>query len=171
MPLIGNLNVYLTVDTKDENDTPIDSYKQVATVSLLNEIYDIEVTSHEPRVKNFYSDNLEINYIYLTMLGLILVLQATLAMILIKKILQKKLTKGRIEANKYLRTYDDFIVNINDKIEEDKYEVVMIKNFKELLTLANNNVTSILYLEQKNKGLFYVQLNNYLYKLEIDYRS
>ena len=92
-------------------------------------------------------------------------------MILIRKILQKKLTKGRIEANKYLRTYDDFIVNISDSFDENKYEVVNIKEFKELLTLANNNVTSILYLEQKNKGLFYVQINNYLYKFEIDYRS
>ena len=70
-----------------------------------------------------------------------------------------------------MKTYDDFIVNINDSFNEDKYEVVNIKEFKELLTLANNNVTSILYLEQKNKGLFYVQLNNYLYKFEIDYRS
>ena len=171
LPLIGNLNIYLKIDTKDENGIPIDTYKQDASVTLLSDIYEINTSNQEPSVKNFYNDNLEINYIYLTILGFIFVTLATIAMILIKKILKKNLTKGRIEANKYLRTYDDFIVNINDSFNEDKYEVVNIKEFKELLTLANNNVTSILYLEQKNKGLFYVQLNNYLYKFEIDYRS
>ena len=81
------------------------------------------------------------------------------------------MTKGMSLAKKYLRVYDDFIVNINDLIDESKYEVVKIDEFKELLTLANNNSTSILYYSTKRYGLFYVILNDYLYRYKIDYRG
>ena len=171
LPLTGVLTISLNVDTKDKNGNTINNYKVPATVTLLTDIYDIEVPKMEPQVKNFYKDNLKINYFYLIALGTIFTILVAFSMILIKFILQKKMTKGQIEANKLLRTYDDFIVNIDDIINENKYQVVKIKEFKELLTLANNNSTSILYFNQKKKGLFYVLLDNYLYKFEIDYRS
>lgn len=171
LPLTGVLTVYLNVDTKDSYGNIIDNYKSPVTITLLKDIYEVEITKEEPRVRNFYNDNLEINYIYLVGLSSGIIILVTFSMILIKFILQKKMTKGQIEATKYLRTYDDFIVNIDDMINESKYQVVKIKEFKELLTLANNNSTSILYFNQKKKGLFYVLLDNYLYKFEIDYRS
>ena len=87
-----------------------------------------------------------------------------------KLFLKKKTTKGEKEVKKYLRVYDDFIVNVDNLIEEDKYEVVKISEFKEILTLANNNNTSILFYNDKTKGIFYVIINDYLYKFEVNYR-
>lgn len=171
LPLLGNLKVYLEILTKDKNDNVIDQYRQNVNVSLLSEIYDIDVDKMEPRVKDFYRDDLKINYFYLIVLAVAIVSLSTVVMILVKKLLQKKLTKGEREVSKYLKVYDDFIVNVDDVIDESKYEVVMIKEFKELLTLANNNMTSILFFNQKKKGMFYVILNHYLYKFEVDYRS
>lgn len=171
LPLLGNLNVYLEVLTKDKNDSVIDQYRHNANVSLLSEIYDVDVDELEPRVKDFYLDDLEINYFYLIILASLIVGFSAVIMVLVRKILQKKLTKGEREVNRYLKVYDDFIVNVDDGIDEDKYEVVMIKEFKELLTLANNNMTSILSFNQKKKGMFYVILDHYLYKFEVNYRS
>ena len=146
LPLSGNLLIYMIVDTYDDNNTHIDSYKQEVGVTLLSDIYKVDITENEPRVRNFYSDDLEINYVYLVSLGFIFVILVVIFMVLIKCFLQKKMTKGMSLAKKYLRVYDDFIVNINDLIDESKYEVVKIDEFKELLTLANNNSTSILYI-------------------------
>lgn len=170
LPLVGQLTIYLNVDTKDKEGNIIDNYQQPATIGLLSEVFDIETTKKEPRVRNFYSDDLKINYTYLISLAVTLIIFITIAFFLVKQILSKKMTKGEIEANKILKTYDDFIVNINDVIDEENYQVIMINEFKELLTLANNNATSILYFDKLNKGIFYCILNNYLYKFEIEYR-
>lgn len=171
LPLVGTLNVSIVVDTKDDKGSVIDNYKHNASVTLLSDIFDVNIDKIEPVVKNFYSDDLKINYFYLVSLGNVFVILVASFMVLIRLFLEKKISKGESLVKKYLRTYDDFIVNVNDGIDEDKYEVVKILEFKELLTLANNNSTSILFYNQRKKGTFYVIIDKYLYKYEVDYKG
>lgn len=171
LPLVGVLNVSLVVDTKDDNGKVIDNYKHNASVTLLSDIFEVNIDNIEPKVESFYSDDLSINYLYLVCLGIVFVILVSSFMILIRLFLQKKISKGESLVKKYLKTYDDFIVNVDDMVNEKKYEVVKILEFKELLTLANNNSTSILFYEQKKKGIFYVIIDNYLYKFEVDYEG
>lgn len=169
VPLTGELNIYFLVTTKEEGKL-INEYKQQVSISLLKDIYEIKIEQLQPVNNEIYSDDLKINYTYVMLLSLSLIIFTIIGLILIRLILRKKMTEAKKTVNKHLKVYDDFIVNINDKIEEDKYNVVKISEFKEILTLANNNFTSILYYEDKKTATFYVIINDNLYKLEINLR-
>lgn len=167
IPLIGNLKVYLQVDLYDQNNNMIDTYLQDVNVTLLQEVYSIQITNNDQTFKNFYSDDLKINYFYLIGLGLGISILIIFGILLMRLIFKSKLSKEEKEIKKIIKVYDDYIVNIHDKIIEKNYKVIIIKEFKELLTLANNNLTTILYYDNKKSALFYVILDKYLYKYEI----
>lgn len=168
--LIGNLSVYLNVVTTDKDGVAIDDYIQDASVSLLSDVYEIVAENKTPVVQNFYSDDLKIDYVYLSILGALCIIFIAVLMVLIKLISKKPMSSGKEEIYKYLKVYDDFIVNTTDVVNEDNYEVIQIEDFKELLTLANNNSTSIFFCYNKNEGIFYIILGEYLYKFSICYR-
>lgn len=171
LPMTGDLTLYLDVNTEDEEGNEINSYRQTVVVSLLSEIYTVEAATNEPITNSIYSDNLEINYFYLTGLGLAFLILTFVSLILIKEILEKKIPRGLKEVKKYLKVYDDYIVNTKTKIDEEKYKVVNITEFKELLTLAINNNTSIMYYSFQNKSTFYIIIDDNLYKYVIDHRG
>lgn len=65
--------------------------------------------------------------------------------------------------NKYLKTYDDIIINTDSPMDFDKYEMLMINEFKELLDLSTNTNIPIMFYENNQGGLFYIYYNNMVY--------
>ena len=65
--------------------------------------------------------------------------------------------------NKYLKTYDDIIINTDSPMDFDKYETLMINEFKEILDLSTNTNIPIMFYENKQGALFYIFYNNMIY--------
>lgn len=169
LPMTGELTLYLDVKIKNNQNEDINTYQNKATMSLLSDIYTITLDNKDTKTNSIYSDNLEINYPYLIILGIIFIIITFISLILIKKIIEKNIPMGLKQANKILKQYDDYIVNTKSKLDEREYKIIYINEFKEILTLAINNNKSIMYYKDKNKCIFYIIIDKNLYKYILYY--
>lgn len=169
LPMTGELTLYIDIKTKDIQDKDINIHQNKATMTLLNDIYTITLNNQDKKTNTIYSDNLEINYPYLITLGIIFIIITFISLILIKKIIEKKMPIGLKQTKKILKQYDDYIVNTENKLDENEYKIIYINEFKEILTLAINNNKSIMYYKDKNKSIFYITIDKNLYKYILNY--
>ena len=80
---------------------------------------------------------------------ILLILQLLTTYLLIRYIINKKYSKYSLEKNKILKDYDDRIVTVKNFIKHDKWEIVDVKDFNELLDLANEAYEPIFYFERR----------------------
>lgn len=145
-----------------------DSYSNTLKVPLSSSVIKIENSKGNEKTNKVYEGDLvKTNK---TVLGYIVV--ANIVVFLIICLLLKQLfvftSKSEYEAelSKLLKNYDDIIVNTTTLLDIEKYKLIEIEEFKEILNLSRELLLPIMNYEV-NKGSvtwFYVIKDNMLYR-------
>ena len=78
-------------------------------------------------------------------------------------------TEYDITLSKILKTYDEIIVNTNNILDVDKYSIIDIPEFKEILNLSRELLLPIMNYEVKKgkETWFYVIKDDILYRFTV----
>ena len=161
----------ITVDflTTADNDGQLrGNFKRSMTIPLTDENFAIAITGEESRNADYYAPKrTSWDYILLAASGIAVIVAVVIAIVTAKKLLSRK-TAYRQEVDKYLRDYDDAIINTVTPPDLSIYkEQIAIEDFKELLNLATVTGNPIMYYEYKEGAFFYCTKEEVVYFLLI----
>ncbi len=145
-----------------------DNYTTVLKIPLSSSVIRIENEKTDEKVSRIYEGDLAKNnklvMSYIVIANLVIF---GIICYLIKKIFVfKKKTEYEKEINKLLRNYDDIIVNTSTSIDIEKYKIIEIEEFKEILNLSRELLLPIMNYEilKGKETWFYVIKDEILYR-------
>lgn len=175
---ISNLEVQLIVEEKNsENNNHKMNNHSVTSLTIPLSEQEINISMQEKQIndvktllkeekyhiksKEFYTISIIILVLILTHIGLII-------RYFIKK--HHKLTKYDKYINRLLNGYDRIIVNVKTPHNKNKYEIIRVNNFQELIDVRDNTKEHINYyiIEEHKKCEFYVTNDKDLYLYEVN---
>lgn len=145
-----------------------DKYTSTIKIPLSTSVIKIEASNKNPKKETIYEGDL----IKTNRTVLMFVVGANVFTFLIICLLLRKLfmftnkTEYEREINKLLKNYDDIIVNTTTVLDIDRYRIIEIDEFKEILNLSRELLLPIMNYEVvKNKETwFYVVKDEILYR-------
>ena len=175
---ISNLEVQLIVEEKNsENNNHKMNNHSVTSLTIPLSEQEINISMQEKQIndvktllkeekyhiksKEFYTISIIIFVLILTHIGFIITH-------FIKK--HHKLTKYDKYINRLLNGYDRIIVNVKTPHNKNKYEIIRVNNFQELIDVRDNTKEHINYyiIEEHKKCEFYVTNDKDLYLYEVN---
>ncbi len=175
---ISNLEVQLIVEEKNsENNNHKMNNHSVTSLTIPLSEQEINISMQEKQIndvktllkeekyhiksKEFYTMSIIIFVLIITHIGLII-------RYFIKK--HRKLTKYDKYINRLLNGYDRIIVNVKTPHNKNKYEIIRVNNFQELIDVRDNTKEHINYyiIEEHKKCEFYVTNDKDLYLYEVN---
>ena len=120
-------------------------------------------------------DSVDVNNIIKLVAGGVCLLLSLIIAVRVVRLFEKSLVKPNLfdkQVNKILKTYDRLIVESKNKINLDKYEIIKVDRFEELLDVRDNLKLPINYyvVTPHQKAEFYIiSTNVYMYTIkEVD---
>ena len=175
---ISNLEVQLIVEEKNsENNNHKMNNHSVTSLTIPLSEQEINISMQEKQINDVKTLLKEEKYHikskeFYTMSIIILVLILTHIGLIIRYIIKKhhKLTKYDKYINRLLNGYDRIIVNVKTPHNKNKYEIIRVNNFQELIDVRDNTKEHINYhiIEEHKKCEFYVTNDKDLYLYEVN---
>lgn len=162
IPVSAEIRVDFIYDLIGEDDRFRSNYIRSMTIPLSDEVFQISLSDNKEKV-NDYSVSNDTLFTVGFYANTALIILCYVIIFLAIKVARAAESLYKETINKYLRTYDDVIINTSSPLDFDKYEMLMIDEFKELLDLANNTSSPIMFYENNQGGLFYVFTDNMVY--------
>lgn len=170
------LNVYLEVKAKSDDKLNYkinENNKLLLTIPLSERAIEIALNAKNKEVTKqiIPTGNVIFNSKYLVLEIIFFIITSILFIICIRNIFSivKKPCLYDKYVRKLLREYDRLIVETHTKLNMDKYNIIEVKNFTELLDVRDNLKVPILYynIVKHEKGIFYIKDNNDIYLLTV----
>ncbi len=143
-------------------------YKSLIKIPLSSSVIKITNNKEETKVsKVFDGQLLTSSKILIVLVVIVSILVFGLICYLIKRIFMlDNRSAYEKEVSKLLKNYDDIIVNTNTAIDLEKYKIIEISEFKEILNLANELLLPIMNYEviEGQLSWFYVIKGEILYR-------
>lgn len=165
------LDIKLNIEIKNEDIYKVHtlgiSMPLGSNVFEISKFYDFD---EEEIVYNndVLNDTGYVNAIIYIIVGL---LNLLITFLLIRYIINKKYSLYSKEKNQILKNYDDRIVSVRNFIKLDKWEIVNVEDFNELLDLANEAYEPIFFFEKrinnKKEAWFSILKDKVVYKYVI----
>jgi len=162
-PISAEVQVEFKMNLEGDSDRFKGSeYTRIVVIPLTNETYTLQLDNNKERTldynvpskslftMNFFANSINIVLCY------VIVFFAARGLIRSNNIYKETIKK-------YLKTYDDIIINTDSPIDFDANEVVTINEFKELLDLSGTTNNPIMFYENNQGGLFYIRYNEVIY--------
>ena len=175
---ISNLEVQLIVEEKNsENNNHKMNNQSVTSLTIPLSEQEINISMQEKQINDVKTLLKEEKYHikskeFYTMSIIILVLILTHIGFIIRYLIKKhhKLTKYDKYINRLLNGYDRIIVNVKTPHNKNKYEIIRVNNFQELIDVRDNTKEHINYyiIEEHKKCEFYVTNDKDLYLYEVN---
>jgi len=176
------LRIYLEVkrstvegtDYKFDNDTVrLNEVK----IPLSERTIEINIDSNNNTISNQvkYEEKSNINYVVVILIVLqvlMALLFARVAIVSIKKMNRRRSAYDKY-VNKILKEYDRLVVETKTALDLEKYNLIDVSQFSELLDVRDNLKQPINYycITEHIKGMFYIKNNKDVYILEISLDS
>ena len=138
------------------------TFKRGITIPLSEEFYNITIEGEETKESEYNSPKKTVFSFLIIGTSAFTVISFAGLFISIRLLLKNK-PRHRLLIDKYLRTYDDIITSVKTKIDFESYKVMEVSDFKELLNLATNTGTQVIFYEEDEKAYFYVLYNQMIY--------
>ena len=177
----SSLEVYLKVKEKNKDTNTFDlnnENKTVLTIPLSEQEININLNNKNVNDEKQIVKKQEVKLtkpIYLVISAILALLLIIEIINLIRKLLliKNKLSKYDKYINKILRGYDRVIVNVKTAPDLDKYNVIKVESFEELIDVRDNIKEPIKYLviQEHQKSEFFItnHIDLYLYVIkEVD---
>ena len=174
---LSDVSVVLHVKAKAKNsnlvkEVTIDDSKSKIVIPLTEQTVNIEITKKdEPNLYNKSDDEKKSIKDYKDLIIAVVFLIITIVLLLkIMDMFHLNETNAKNEykkqLKKILREYDLIIANVDNPVDEKKYEVINISSFTELKDVHDNIGTPILFYEERKnqKSVFVLVKDNLLYK-------
>ena len=155
----------INVKSDDFNEQSI----QTIIIPLNEKVFSITTDAVQDTNKTITSESNQKNYLK-TIIGSILLLISIIAIIIKLIINSKNKSRYQKKLKRIFNEFDPIIVEIKQKINEDKKEIIEVKNFYDLVDIENDLHIPINFYEEipNQKGEFTI-LNNYIiYKYILD---
>ena len=175
---ISNLEVQLIVEEKNsENNNHKMNNHSVTSLTIPLSEQEINISMQEKQINDVKTLLKEEKYHikskeFYTMSIIILVLILTHISFITRYFIRKhrKLTKYDKYINRLLNGYDRIIVNVQTPHNKNKYEIIRVNNFQELIDVRDNTKEHINYhiIEEHKKCEFYVTNDKDLYLYEVN---
>lgn len=150
IPIDAFLEVKLNINIKTTELNK--NHILTTTIPLGKKVFEINTATNFDDEEVIYDQNnlpKDKGYVTAIVYIIVLILQLLTTYLLIRYIINKKYSKYSLEKNKILKDYDDRIVTVKNFIKHDKWEIVDVKDFNELLDLANEAYEPIFYFERR----------------------
>lgn len=131
--------------------------KRVVTIPLTEDNFQVTITGEENQSKDFYAPERTIREIItLIVFGILTISGIGVAMLMIKKLLNKK-SPYRQEVDGYLSSYADAIVKTTTPPDlKEHSEHITVESFKEMLNLAVSTSSPIICFGTAASTIFYI---------------
>ena len=174
---LSDVSVVLHVKAKGKNKSfekavTIDDNKSKIVVPLTEQTVNIEITKNDN--SNIYSGSNEeektIKKNKDLIIAVIFIIITAVLLLRIMNMFNLNQTNAKLEykksLKKILKEYDLIIANVENPVDEKKYEVINISSFTELKDVHDNIGTPILFYEEKKnqKSIFVLVKDQLLYK-------
>lgn len=172
------LNIYLDLhreNAKSENEFLLNDYDKIIIIIPLNEgtnltnILNINEIKTKQRIDRISFINTKRDILCFIGIFLVLILYFGLKIFYLLKLLKKKKSEYEKYIERILNKYNKYIVESTTILDLKKFDVIKVKDFKELLDVYYNLELPIVYYEV-NKGqkcYFYIKYNNDIYLLQV----
>ena len=163
----------VTVQSKNNPSKIYDSSEQVLTIPLNQQAFKINAEYVETKNQNiFVNTEIEsLDYRKLTC-GIISLICSVILIVALYKIIFNipPKTLYTIGLNKILKEYGDIIIEVIDQVDKSNYEIILVKNFNEMVDLEEELRIPIMFyeIEENIKGEFTLIHNNILYQYLLD---
>ncbi len=171
-----SLNVKLSVNIKGqiENTNINKTYDIISSIPLGVKAFDITLSNNideDERVFSKEQPTKESLYVKIIVFIFIDFLLIFMSIYLIKKITYKYRSKFFITINKILKDYSNRIIEVNNFVNIENWEVIDVKDFKELIELSNEAFEPIFYFRRKfnhnSEAWFCILRDKILYRYTI----
>lgn len=144
-----------------------DKNKSTLNIPLSSSVVKIEKPASEDKTNYVYEGDLvKTNKTVMSYIVIANIVTFVIICLLLKKLFTfTNKTEYERTLNKILKNYDDIIVNTSSMIDIEKYKVVKIEDFKEILNLSRELLLPIMNYEmiKGHKTVFYVIKDDILY--------
>ena len=165
IPVTGELRVDVTV-TSSSPDNFAQSYSRGITVPLSSEHYTIDIRGEaQVETEHHVLERPISPWTAMALSALILAGVATCLSVL-KQLFDRRSAFHR-QLDRYLKAYDDHIVNTTSPIDLSAYKILTIESFKELLNLAQKTHSPILFWRGQAEANFYVLQQELLFLFRV----
>ena len=169
IPIDGYIlvNLVVNIDGNVDGDVFNSSYTDTIKIPITKSVIKVNSSTKEPISEVVYVEGVSAKSMRDISINIALALINFIILVVIIRLLflQNKVSKYDLMVSKILRNYDDIIINTSTCIELDKYNIIEIVEFKELLNLAREYSIPIFYFQYSDKkvSLFYILKNDNLY--------
>ena len=173
------LRVYLNIKRSTSSDSNYSFENEIINIDelkipLSERAIDINIDTNSNTITNQvkFNDKNSINYIIIGIMVVLLLISIYFLKVIIVSI--KKMNRKRSAYDKYvekmLKEYDRLIVETKNIIDLEKYNIIKVSQFSELLDVRDNLKIPINYycIEKHIKGLFYIKSDNDIYALYLN---
>ena len=162
VPVSAEIRIDFTTSLTGTEDRFKSNYLRSITIPLSDSIYKIELSDNKDKITDYNVSNKSLFTIGFFAASLSIVLCWLLIFLAIKGYLAES-SVYLATVNKYLKTYDDLIVNTDSPLKFSDYKNININNFKELLDLASTTNLPIMHYESSRGAIFYIYYHNMIY--------
>lgn len=174
-----NISISVKKKTIDNDDYPLSNSREmeVVKIPLSERAIEININSSNSTASNQIMPEGNKHYdkimFIFSVLSLIFSAYFFICALIYVFYSMTKVSKYDKQVNKILKCYDRLIVEISTAINFDDYNIIKVKEFKELLDVRDNLKLPINYyiIEPHKKGLFYIKCNDEIYMYVIDINS
>lgn len=168
LPVKAYLKVSFYINTNialEEQVTDVSTAE--VNIDLSSPVFEIKVSQSDDQNETILETGeiLKKSNRYLMTFSIILFTVFTIYLIFeVNKQLMTKEVKNKIELNKILKRYSKIIIEVNEKVEIQNKNVIMVKDFYELLEIEEEIREPILYYSQEREAVFSIIDNDIIYR-------
>lgn len=168
LPVKAYLKVNFNINTNialEEQVTDVSTAE--VNIDLSSPVFEIKVNQSDEQNETILETGqiLKRNNKYLMTFSIILFIVFTVYLIFeTNKRLMTKEVKNKIELNKILKKYSKIIIEVNEKVEIQNKNVIMVKDFYELLEIEEEIREPILYYSKEKEAVFSIIDNDIIYR-------
>ncbi len=130
-------------------------HKEWIEIPIDKNIYKINTSKNYNENENIITQNDKNIYFNLIIIIILFILINYYAYTLIYRKIRQSNFSYEEKKNKILKDYDERIINVYSFVNEQKYDVIKLKSFKELINLSDEALEPIIFFEEtKNRKKF-----------------
>lgn len=146
------IKLIIKINNNVNNKNINNEHYLMASIPLGIKAFDITTSKNFVESESVYLNPLpkkESSYMKIIIYIVFILLLIGIGYYVIKKIIEKYSSKYILEKNRILKDYDDKIVEVNNFVKYENWEMVDVKMFEELLDLSNEAFEPIFYWEKR----------------------
>ncbi len=172
IPVTSTLEVKLMVNIKGEleNNTNINKdHYMLMSIPLDVQVFDIKTSTNYVNTETIYNKELpkkEVSYLLIIIYISSIIAIIYIGMFIIQHTYNRYKSKSLLIRNKILKDYSDRIVTISNFVKDNKFKIINVTDFEELVDLANEAYEPILYWNRKDtkEAWFIIIRDNIVYR-------